>query len=114
MRQQVRRHERAVAVPADGDAIPIGDAELDGLVDGRLRAGDELLDVLVVGRFSRPYDRHRWTIEDRVALREEQKGRVSGDAGEPIRRPDDLTRRISVDELLRICPQEHRDTLTLL
>ena len=46
VRQQVRGHERAVAVAADADAIAIGDAHLDHLVDRRLRARHQLLDVV--------------------------------------------------------------------
>ena len=40
----IRHAERAIAVATDADAIRISDAEFRGFVDGRFRAGDNLLD----------------------------------------------------------------------
>ena len=51
----------------------------DGLVDRRLRARDQLLDVGVVRRLARSDDRHRRVVDDGVALREEQQVRRAAD-----------------------------------
>ena len=67
VRQQVRRHESAVAVTTDADAIAIGDAHFDGFIYRRLCAGHELIDIRVVGRLTRADDRHRRIVEHRVA-----------------------------------------------
>ena len=72
MRDQVRRHQRAVAVAGDADAIAIDDAELDGLVDGRLRVVDELLEVRVVRLLRIADDRERRVVDDRVAREQQQ------------------------------------------
>src|SRR5204863_36722 len=69
--QQIRRHERTIAVAADADAIAIADTHLDDLIDGGFGTGDQLLDVMIVGGFAWTNDRHRWIIEDRIA-REQQ------------------------------------------
>ena len=114
MRQQVRGHERAVAVAADADAFAVGDAQLDGLVDRGLGARHELLDVGVVRRLSRADDRHRRAVEDRVALREQQQVRRAADRGEAVRRADDLAGGVGVDELPRVRPDDHRHALPLL
>ena len=58
---------------SNGDPAPIGDAEVDRFVHGGLGTRDELLDVFVVGRLARSHDRHRRTVEDRIALRQQQK-----------------------------------------
>ena len=78
VREQVRGHERAVAVAADADALAVGHAQLDRLVDRRLGARHELLDVRVVGGFPGADDRHRRSVEHRVALRQEQQMRGAG------------------------------------
>ena len=114
VRQQVRGHERAVAVAADADAIAIGDAHLDDLVDRRLRAGHELLDVRVVRRLARTDDRHRRVVEDRVAGQQQEQVRVAADDREAVRRSGDLAGGIGVAELARIGPHDHRKALALL
>ena len=38
MREQIRRHERAVAVAADADALAIANTHLDDFVDRRFGA----------------------------------------------------------------------------
>ena len=72
MGEQVRGHQRAVAVAGDADAIAIDDAELDRLVDGRLRVVDELLEVRVVGLLRIADDRERRVVDDRVAGEQQQ------------------------------------------
>ena len=108
VREQVRGHEAAVAVAADDDAIAIGDAHRDGLVDGRLRARHELLHVGVVRRLARPDDRHRRVVDDRVALRQEQQMRGAADRGVAIGGARDLSGRVGIGELARIRPQQRR------
>jgi len=54
VRDQVRGHERAVAVAGDADTIAIDDAKLHGFVDGRLRVVDQLGEVVVVGFVGSP------------------------------------------------------------
>ena len=49
VREEVRRHERAVRVPADGDPPRVRHAPANDLLHRGPRAGDELLDVRVVG-----------------------------------------------------------------
>ncbi len=114
MRQQVRCHEAAVAVAADADAIAIGDAHLHDLVDRRLRARHELLDVRVVGRLARADDRHRRVVEDGVAGQQQEHVRAAADRGERVRRSRDLARRVGVAELARIGPHDHRHARSLL
>src|SRR5436190_13784081 len=53
MGEQVRGHESAVAVAADAHPIAVADSHLHYLVDRRLRARYELLDVVIVGCFTR-------------------------------------------------------------
>ncbi len=73
VRQQIRRHERAVAVTADADAVAVGDAHFDGLVDRGLGCVDDLFDERVVLRFGRPNDRHRCVIKDRVSAQQQEQ-----------------------------------------
>ena len=113
MREQVGGHEAAVAVAADADAIAIGDAHLDDLVDRRLRARDQLLDVRVVRRLARADDRHRRVVEDGVAGEQQEHVRRAADRGERIRRTGDLARRVGVAELARVGPHDHRQLRSL-
>ena len=55
--------EQCGPAAADVDAIAIRDADLDRVVDGRLRARHELLDIRVVGRLTLPDDRMLRTID---------------------------------------------------
>ena len=53
-----------------------GDRKLAVLLldlDRRFGAGDQLLNVTVVCRFTRPYDRHRRAVENGVTVREQQE-----------------------------------------
>ena len=72
VRDQVRGHQRAVAVAGDADAIGIDDPELDGLVDRRLRVVDELLEIRVVRLLRIADDRERRVVDDRVSGEEQQ------------------------------------------
>ena len=54
MGQQVRRHERAITVTANADALRISDAHLRRFVDRGFRAHHDLFDVSVVNCFRMP------------------------------------------------------------
>ena len=114
MRQQVGGHEPAVAVAADADVIAIGDAHLDDLLDGGLRARDQLLDVGVVRRLAGPDDRHRRVVEDRVAREQQEHVRAAANRGELVRRPGHLARRVGIAELARVGPHDHGHLRPLL
>ena len=114
MREQIRRHERAVTMTADADAIAIADAHLHHLVDRRFGAGDELLDIMIVGSLARADDRHRRIVEDRVSGQQQEHVRVAADDRELVRRARDLTRRVCIAELAWIRPEDDRQLLTLL
>ena len=90
MRQQVRRHERAIAVATDAYAIAIADTHIDNFIDGRLRVRDELLDVSVVSSFAGADDRHRRVVENRIAGQQQEQVRITADRREPIGRAGDL------------------------
>ncbi len=53
-------------MPGDPDALGIGDAELDGLVDGRLCVLDELIEVRVVRLLRIADDREGRVVDDSV------------------------------------------------
>ncbi len=74
MGEQIRRHEAAVTVPGRGDPRGIGDAERDRLVDCRLRAGGDLLDIRVVDGLRIADDRDRDVVEDGVARERQEDG----------------------------------------
>ena len=92
MREQVRGHEAAVAVPADANALPVGDTHFHSLVDGCFGAGNELLDVGVVRRFARSDDRHRRVVQHRVSGQQQKQMRIAADEREAIGRAGDLSR----------------------
>ena len=114
MREQVGRHERAVAVARDGHAMGIGDAAAHEFIDGGLGARDELLDVGVVGFFlAEADDRHRGIIEHRVAGEHEgQRGR-GAHACVALGRGFHLLRRVGAEKFARVGPQQ-RGQRTLL
>ena len=114
VRQQVRRHERAIAVAADADAIAIADAHIDDLIDGRFGTRDQLLDVFVVGRFAGTDDRHGRVIKNGVTGQQQEQMRIAADEREPIRRTGDLAGRVRVAELARISPHDYRQTRALV
>ena len=99
---------------ADADAIAIGDAHRHDLVDRRLRARDELLDVGVVRRLARSDDRHRRVVEDRVAREQQEHVRHAAQHRERIRRAGDLARGVGVAELARVGPHDERHDGALL
>ena len=70
--EQVGCHEGAVAVAAHADALGIDDAHGIQLVDGRLEAGNDLVDKGVVHGLGIPDDRHLGTVEERITLGEEE------------------------------------------
>ena len=108
MRQQVGRHEPAVAVTAHDDAAGVGDAEADRAVDRGLRAGHQLLDVGVIRRLARSDDRHERVVDDRVALRQEQQVRGAADRRVAIGGTGDLAGVCRIRELARIRPEQRR------
>ncbi len=114
VREQVRRHERAVTVAADADARAIRNAFIHRKVHGRLRAGHKLLDVGVVGRLTRADDGHRRPVKHRVTLRQQEEVGRAAHRRETIRRSHDLTGRGGIVELLRIRPHKHREPLARL
>src|SRR5213076_144122 len=72
VRQKVNGHECAVRMSADSDPITIRDSHVDDLVDCRLCACNELLDISVVWLLSVDADdRHRRSIEDAIAVHEQ-------------------------------------------
>jgi len=72
MRQQIRGHERTVAVSEHADAIAIDDTHLHGFVDGGLRIHLKLLYISIVDRVGVTNDRHCGVIEQRVAVQHDQ------------------------------------------
>ena len=74
VREQIGRHECTVAVTSDADTIAIGDTQFDDFIHRSLRTGDELFDIRVI-RFlvTFPDNRHRWSIEHAVALRQHEE-----------------------------------------
>jgi hypothetical protein len=85
VREQICRHEGAVAVATDADAIFIRHAHRIRFVNGRLRAGNELLHIRVIRRLARSNDRHRRVVDDRVALGEEEQMRGPGNGRVAVR-----------------------------
>ena len=77
---------------ADADAIAIANTHVNDLIDRRFGAGNQLLDVMIVGGFAWANNRHRWIIEDRVARKQQEKMRIAADDREAICRAGDLTR----------------------
>ena len=69
---------------------------------------------MIVGRLPLADDRHRRAVEDRVALRQQQQVGRAADRGEPVRRSDDLARRVGRRELARVRPDDHRQPLPRL
>ena len=112
MGDQVRRHQRAVAVAGDADAIAIDDARADGLVDRRLRVVDELLEVRVVGLLRIADDRERRVVDDRVAGEKQQA--VVVEARELLLRAADLAGRRRARVVERVRVEDRRDARALL
>src|SRR2546425_222029 len=84
VREQIRRHERAVAMAAHADAIAIAHPHLNDFINRSFGAGDQLLDVMIVGSFARANNRHGWIIEDRVARKQQEEVRIAADNREAI------------------------------
>ena len=75
MGQQVRCHERAIAVPANTNAIGIGNAHLRRFVDRCLRTHHDLFDVGIVDGLRRADDRHRCVIEHGITFQQKEQVR---------------------------------------
>ena len=112
MRQQVSRHEGAIAVAADGHAIAIRHTTLDCEVDGRLRSSHDLLEEGVVHRLGITHDRHRGVVEHSPTLRQQEQVTGAAHAHETMRRTADLASGGRVVELQRIGPHEERQALS--
>ena len=85
MREEIRRHESAVAVTADANAVAVRNAHLNHLVDRSLGAGDELLDVGVIRRLAGSHDRHGRVVKDRVSLGQQKQVGYTSNLNEAIR-----------------------------
>ncbi len=64
VRKEIGGHESAVTVAADADAMRIDYAHVRGFVDGGFRAGDDLLDIFIVGCSRRADDGHRGSVQE--------------------------------------------------
>jgi hypothetical protein len=51
MDQQIRGHERSIAVASNADSVGIRNAHLDSFVDRCFRSGNDLLNISVVHLF---------------------------------------------------------------
>ena len=75
MREQVRGHQTAVAVPGDADAVAVHHAELHGLVHRGLGAGHQLLHVSVVDLVGIAHHGHERVVYDCVAVQQRKRCR---------------------------------------
>ena len=116
VRQQIGRHEGAIAVAADGNPVAVGDTHLDHSVDGRRRRGRQLFDIGVIGL--RPVDaddRHGGVVQDGIALGEQEQVAGAARTYEAVGRIDHLPRHAGIGELGRIGPHQQRQgTVTIL
>ena len=107
--QQIGGHEGPVAVPADGDAVAVGDAHAHNRLDRRLGAGGQLLDVGVVGLGPVDADdRHRRVVQHGIALGQQEQVADAARPGEAVGGVDHLPRHGGVGELGRIGPHDQR------
>ncbi len=114
MGQQIRRHESAVTVAADAHAVRVRDAHLRGLVNRRLRAHDNLLDVGIVHRLGVADDGHRRVVEHGVAREQEEEMRRASDGREALRRACHLPCGRGVCVFERVGPDDRRQPRALL
>ena len=73
MREQIRGHKGAVAMTANSHAFGIGNSHFGRLLDRRLCAGNDLLDVSIVHRLRITDYRHRSVIKNGVSLRDQEQ-----------------------------------------
>ncbi len=108
MRQQVRRHEGAVAVAGHGHPGRVDHAEFGEPADMRCRGRADLLDVGVILGLGVADHRHGG-IRQHGEPAQHEPGWVGGrQPGEPLAAAAYLTGRIGVAEVLRIRPQHER------
>src|SRR6267378_2445685 len=94
-------------MPAYSNAVAIGDAHVDDLVDSGLCARDELIDVTVVRLLSvGADDRHCRPVEHAVAVHEQHQVVLTARPLELVRRSGELRGGISGLELARIRPEK--------
>src|SRR6266508_4436971 len=106
MRQKIARHERAVRMTPDSDAVAVANSHIDDLVYRSFCVGDELLDVCVVRFFAVFADNgHGGTVEHSVTLGQQQQVILSGWAPELIGRPRNLRRRVRRQKLAGVGPE---------
>ncbi len=111
VRQQVRRHQRAVAVAGHANALGIDHAQLHGLGNGGLGIGDELFEIGVVGVLRIAHDREGGAVDDGVAGQQQQA--IARQAGEGLFGTAHLSGLRGIGEIHRIGVEDGRYARTL-
>src|SRR5215467_14404654 len=91
--KEIDGHESAVGMTHHCDAISIDDTQANAFINGRFRAGDELLYVGVVGlRLPLSDDGNTCVFEDRIPLGDKRYWRTPIEENELVRRAGHLSR----------------------
>ena len=110
MGQQVHRHESAVTVAADADAIRIRYSHLSRFINRRFCAHHDLFDVGVVDCLRRTDHGHRCVVEHGIAFEQEEEMRWANYRSRSLRGTGNLSGGARIIKLDRVGPNDSRQS----